>query len=57
MLTKHPLIVSVNGVGEEIKVRLDCGQHRARVVLAIAGIAWLPYFMEPSELFKEYVVS
>lgn len=44
----HPLIISVNGVGEEIKVRLDCGQHRARVALLLADIRWLPCFVEVS---------
>lgn len=44
----HPIIISINGVGEDFRVRLDCGQHRARVACLIAGIGWLPCFVEVS---------
>lgn len=44
----HPLIISINGVGDDYKVRLDCGQHRARVAYSIAGLKWLPCFVEVS---------
>ena len=44
----HPLIISINGVGDDYKVRLDCGQHRARVAYLLAHIEWLPCFVEVS---------
>lgn len=51
----HPLIVSINGVGDDYKVRLDCGQHRARVALLVAGIDWLPCFVEVSPGASPYI--
>jgi hypothetical protein len=44
----HPIIVSINGVGNDYKVRLDCGQHRVRIAHHIAKIQALPCFIEVS---------
>lgn len=51
----HPLIISINGIGPDYKVRLDCGQHRARIALLIADIAWLPCFVEVSHGRSPYI--
>lgn len=51
----HPMIISVNGVGDETKVRLDCGQHRARVAYLLAGVEWLPCFVEVSHGVSPYI--
>lgn len=44
----HPIIISINGVGDIMKVRLDCGQHRVRIAHHIAKLDVLPCFVEVS---------
>jgi hypothetical protein len=44
----HPIIVSINGVGDDYKILLDCGQHRVRIAHHIAHIEALPCFVEVS---------
>lgn len=53
----HPIIISVNGVGDDIKVRLDCGQHRARIAHLVAGVQWLPCFVEVSHGKSAFIRS
>lgn len=42
----HPIIISINSVGTNRMVRLDCGQHRVRIAAWIQGMEWLPCFVE-----------
>lgn len=53
----HPLIVSINGVGHDYRIRLDCGQHRARVALLIAELPWLPCYIEVSHDDSPFIRS
>lgn len=44
----HPIMLSVNGVGEPRRVRVDCGQHRVRIAYYLTDIRWLPCVVEVS---------
>lgn len=45
----HPIILSVNGIGDQKRVRVDCGQHRVRIAYYLTDIRWLPCVVEVSQ--------
>lgn len=53
----HPIIISINGVGDDYYIRLDCGNHRARVAFLVANLSWIPCLVEVSHSRSAFIRS